>query len=72
MIETKNKTIDVRRFYASQSSEKGLYTWDIARFRIPRHPDYKDVEIVPKVKYLTLRFNTVAGMYRTMIIAIGV
>ncbi|KAL8848830.1 MAG: hypothetical protein Q9221_006170 [Calogaya cf. arnoldii] len=59
IIVTKDKTIDLRRFHASQESGKGLYTWDLARFRIPRHPQYKDVEVVKKVEYLTLEFDTV-------------
>ncbi|CAL8584243.1 hypothetical protein XPA_009848 [Xanthoria parietina] len=59
VIVTKDKTIDLRRFHASQESGKGLYTWDLARFRIPRHPQYKDVEVVKKVEYLTLKFDSV-------------
>ncbi|KAI4283343.1 MAG: hypothetical protein L6R38_002229 [Xanthoria sp. 2 TBL-2021] len=59
VIVTKDKSIDLRRFHASQESGKGLYTWDLARFRIPRHPQYKDVEVVKKVEYLTLEFDTV-------------
>lgn len=62
VIVTKDKSIDLRRFHASQESGKGLYTWDLARFRIPRHPQYKDVEVVKKVEYLTLEFDTVEGM----------
>ncbi|KAL8644728.1 MAG: hypothetical protein Q9226_007618, partial [Calogaya cf. arnoldii] len=62
IIVTKDKTIDLRRFHASQESGKGLYTWDLARFRIPRHPQYNDVEVVKKVEYLTLEFDTVEGM----------
>lgn len=61
IIETKNKFIDLRRFNASQVAKSGLYTWDLARFRVPRHPDFKDVEILPKVSYLTLAFDTVEG-----------
>lgn len=60
-METKSKTIDLRRSSASQASGKGLYTWDLARFRIPRHPEFKDVEIVVKVKYMTLKFETLDG-----------
>ncbi|CAO1606101.1 hypothetical protein XANCAGTX0491_009600 [Xanthoria calcicola] len=59
VIVTKDKTIDLRRFHASQESGKGLYTWDLARFRIPRHPQYKDVEVVKRVEYLTLEFDSV-------------
>ncbi|KAL8770395.1 MAG: hypothetical protein Q9209_003821 [Squamulea sp. 1 TL-2023] len=59
IVVTKDKTIDLRRFYAAQESGRGLYTWDLARFRIPRHPQYKDVEVVKKVEYLTLEFDSV-------------
>ncbi|KAL8919556.1 MAG: hypothetical protein Q9172_004931 [Xanthocarpia lactea] len=59
VIDTKDKTIDLRRFYASQEAGKGLYTWDLARFRIPKHPQHKDVEVVKKVEYLTLEFDSV-------------
>lgn len=65
VIVTKDKSIDLRRFHASQESGKGLYTWDLARFRIPRHPQYKDVEVVKKVEYLTLEFDTVEGMSKS-------
>ncbi|KAL8997826.1 MAG: hypothetical protein Q9169_002998 [Polycauliona sp. 2 TL-2023] len=60
VIVTKDKTIDLRRFSSvSQEPGKGLYTWDLARFRIPRHPQYRDVEVVKKVEYLTLEFGSV-------------
>ncbi|KAL8735771.1 MAG: hypothetical protein Q9166_000635 [cf. Caloplaca sp. 2 TL-2023] len=61
VIDTKDKTINLRRFHASQESGKGLYTWDLARFRTPRHPQYKDVEVVKKVEYLILEFDSVDG-----------
>ena len=61
VLETSSKLIDLRRSTASQSSGKGLYTWDLARFRIPRHPEYEAVEVLPKVKYLNVSFNTIAG-----------
>ncbi|KAI4276398.1 MAG: hypothetical protein L6R38_005681 [Xanthoria sp. 2 TBL-2021] len=61
IIETKDKTIDLRRFYAAQAAEKGLYTWDLAPFRIPRHPQFKELEIIRKVEYLTLEFESVAA-----------
>ena len=59
ILESKKKKINLRRYHASQKSGKGLYTWDLARFRSPRHPEYDDVEILAKVKYLTLTFETV-------------
>ena len=61
VIETRGKVIDLRRSSASQASGKGLYTWDLARFRIPRHPEFKDVEVLVKVKYMTLKFDSLAG-----------
>ncbi|KAG6999498.1 hypothetical protein G7Y79_00034g069210 [Physcia stellaris] len=60
VIETRGKVVDLRRSSASQASGKGLYTWDLARFRIPRHPEFKDVEVLVKVKYMTLKFETLA------------
>ncbi|KAL8670233.1 MAG: hypothetical protein Q9168_005222 [Polycauliona sp. 1 TL-2023] len=60
VIVTTEKTIELRRFSsASQEPGRGLYTWDLARFRLPRHPQYKDVEVVKKVEYLELKFGTV-------------
>lgn len=54
----------LRRFFALQASGKGLYTWDLGRFRIPRHPEYKDMEVVAKLKYLTLKFESLVGEQR--------
>ncbi|KAL9046609.1 MAG: hypothetical protein Q9214_000594 [Letrouitia sp. 1 TL-2023] len=61
VIESGNskKSIEIRRLCALQPSEKGLYTWDLARFRFPRHPEYKHLEVLSKVKYLTLKFESV-------------
>ena len=72
MIESKKKLIDLRRLCATQSAGKGLDTWDLARFRIPRHAEYKGVEVLTKVKYLTFDFPTTqsksqrAGCSRTL------
>ncbi|KAL9101753.1 MAG: hypothetical protein Q9163_003029 [Psora crenata] len=60
VIESKQKTFIVRRLYAQQQSGKGLYTWDLAKFRYPRHPEYGSVEVLPKVKYITLTFQSVS------------
>ncbi|KAL8924117.1 MAG: hypothetical protein Q9208_004254 [Pyrenodesmia sp. 3 TL-2023] len=59
IIETKNRTIDLRRFQVAQAAEQGLHTWDLARFRIPRHPQFKELEVVKKVEYMTLKFESV-------------
>ncbi|KAL9009118.1 MAG: hypothetical protein Q9173_005830 [Seirophora scorigena] len=59
VLETKGEVIDLRRSCASEASGRGLYTWDLAKFRMPRHPQYKDVQVLEKVKYLTLRFESV-------------
>ncbi|KAI9651586.1 MAG: hypothetical protein M1831_000597 [Alyxoria varia] len=56
---SKSKYISIRRLRSQQGSAQGLYTWDLARFRMPRHPDFNSVEVVPKVKYLRLDFPTV-------------
>ena len=61
ILESKAKTIKIRRACSLHVSDKGLYTWDLARFRMPRHPEFGDVEVVPKVKYLRLEFPTVEG-----------
>ncbi|KAI4156687.1 MAG: hypothetical protein L6R39_001053, partial [Caloplaca ligustica] len=61
IIETKSKTIDLRRFQAAQAAEKGLHTWDLARFRIPRHPQFNELDVVKKVEYMTLKFDSVAA-----------
>ncbi|KAL8975099.1 MAG: hypothetical protein Q9197_000678 [Variospora fuerteventurae] len=59
VLETKDKLIPLRRSCAAEPAARGLYTWDLAKFRMPRHPQYKDVEVLEKVKYLTLKFASV-------------
>ncbi|KAI4181527.1 MAG: hypothetical protein LQ346_006756 [Caloplaca aetnensis] len=61
IIETKSKTIHLRRFQAAQEAEKGLHTWDLARLRFPRHPQFKELEVVKKVEYITLTFDSVTA-----------
>lgn len=53
----KKKKIKVRKHSALEPDSRGLHSWDLARFRIPRHPGYKDIEVVEK-KYLCLDFKT--------------
>ncbi|MCJ1348194.1 hypothetical protein MMC31_006425 [Peltigera leucophlebia] len=55
VLSSKNKKIRFRKHCASESGSEGLDSWDLARFRIPRHPRYKDIEVVEK-EYLCLDF----------------
>lgn len=54
--------MSLRRSTAAEEAGRGLYTWDLAKYRMPRHPLYKDVGELEKVKYVNLRFETVEGM----------
>ena len=51
----------VRRLSAQDKNEQGLHSWDLAPFRLPRHPKYRDLDVVSKVKYICLDFPTVEG-----------
>lgn len=60
VLETKEKgKMTIRKHSAGERDEKGLHSWDLARFRLPRHPQYKDLEVLPKIKYICLDFPTV-------------
>lgn len=62
VLEAKeNGKMNIRKLSAQEKHEKGLHSWDLARFRLPRHPKYKDVEVLTKVKYICLDFATVAA-----------
>lgn len=61
VLQANEKTINVRRLSAREKNEQGLHSWDIAPFRLPRHPKYRNLEVVPKVKYICLDFPTVEG-----------
>lgn len=60
VLSLKKKKIKLRKLSASQPGSQGLHSWDLARFRIPRHPMYKDIEVVEK-EYLCLDFQTRAA-----------
>ncbi|KAL2053741.1 hypothetical protein ABVK25_006046 [Lepraria finkii] len=38
--------------------KKGLASWDLACFRHPEHPGFKDLEKLSKIKYMSLHFET--------------
>jgi len=57
VIDSKTKALRVQRF----SAEQGLYSWDLAQFRYPQRPDFKNPKIVDKMKWVDLDFPTVAG-----------
>lgn len=60
VLGSKRKKIKVRKHSALEPDSRGLNSWDLARFRIPRHPGYKDIEVVEK-EYLCLDFKTSAA-----------
>lgn len=60
VMESKRKTMQIRRLCAQHTSGRGLYTWDLACFRNPRHPEFRSVEVLATAKYLTLEFQSVA------------
>ncbi|MCJ1462468.1 hypothetical protein MMC07_001070 [Pseudocyphellaria aurata] len=52
----------IRKHSAQEKGdEMGLLSWDLARFRLPRHPKYRDVEVLPKITYICFDFATVAA-----------
>ncbi|KAI4166587.1 MAG: hypothetical protein LQ343_007923 [Gyalolechia ehrenbergii] len=51
-----SKGLRIRRFCTPETSEQGLARWDLALFRYPQHPKFKDLEVLQKVKYLRLDF----------------
>ena len=57
----KRGKMNIRKLSAHERHEKGLASWDLGRFRLPRHPKFKDVEVLRKVKYICLDFHSVAA-----------
>lgn len=57
VLNSKKKKIKLRKHSALEPDSRGLHSWDLARFRIPRHPRYKEIEVVEK-DYLCLDFKT--------------
>ena len=56
ILKSTTKYMQIRRHCTQGLSESDLDTWDLARFRMPRHPQFEKVEVVPKAKYLRLEF----------------
>lgn len=57
VIDSEMKPFLVHKIAAGQ----GLYSWDLAQFRHPRLPNLKDLKTVDKMKWIDLRFATVAS-----------
>lgn len=60
VLGSEKKKIEVRKYSALEPDSRGLHSWDLARFRIPRHPRYKEIEVLEK-DYLCLDFITKAA-----------
>ncbi|KAL8825812.1 MAG: hypothetical protein Q9170_007647 [Blastenia crenularia] len=60
VLASEKKELKIRRYCNLEASDQGLASWDLALFRYPQHPKYKDIEILPKVKYLRLDFPSPA------------
>lgn len=57
----KKKSLGLRRFCAQENADHGLpASWDLAFFRSPPHPNFKDIEVMPKIKYLRFDFSVPA------------
>lgn len=63
VLGSTSKTLDIRRHRAKEEKQTGLYSWDIAKFRFPRHLEYKNLELLGK-KYICLDFDSVSGESR--------
>ena len=61
LISSKSKKLIIRRLWARHDHEKGLESWDLACFRYPEHPNFKDLEVLRKAKYLSVHFTTLPG-----------
>lgn len=54
------KGMKIRRYCTPETSDQGLTKWDLAVFRYPQHPKFKDLEVLQKIKYLRLDFASPA------------
>ncbi|KAL8757214.1 MAG: hypothetical protein Q9184_004274 [Pyrenodesmia sp. 2 TL-2023] len=61
VLESSKKPFVVQRLSADHEEEQGLFSWDLAMFRYPRQPGFKQVKTVEKMKYLDLEFASVAA-----------
>ncbi|KAL8661587.1 MAG: hypothetical protein Q9202_005473 [Teloschistes flavicans] len=57
ILESKAKSFLVHRFCADKENAEGLFSWDLAMFRYPRRPEYKNIKAVEKMKFLDLDFG---------------
>ena len=60
LISSKSKKLVIRRLCAREGSLEG---WDLACFRYPEHPSFKDSEVLRKAKYLSVHFTTLPGKH---------
>ncbi|KAL8898589.1 MAG: hypothetical protein Q9207_006622 [Kuettlingeria erythrocarpa] len=60
-LESSKKPFVVQRYCADHEDEQGLFSWDLATFRYPRRPEFKQIKTVEKMKYLDLEFSTVTA-----------
>ncbi|KAL8928811.1 MAG: hypothetical protein Q9208_001589 [Pyrenodesmia sp. 3 TL-2023] len=61
ILESSTKPFVVQRLCADHEEEQGLFSWDLAMFRYPRRPEFTHVRTVEKMKYLDLKFASVAA-----------
>ena len=61
IIQSSSKNWKFRKLSAQLENEQGLYSWDLACFRYPEHPAFRNLEQVTGVKYLILDFETMDG-----------
>ena len=59
VLKIKGNKMRVRKYSAQEKHEKGLNSWDLTPFRLPRHPKYKEVEVLQKIKYICFDFASV-------------
>ncbi|KAL9594284.1 MAG: hypothetical protein Q9219_007111 [cf. Caloplaca sp. 3 TL-2023] len=58
VLANRKKGLKIRRYTTREQADQGLTTWDLALFRYPQHPRFKELEVIPKVNYLRLDFAT--------------
>lgn len=61
VLESRKKPFVVQRHCVDREDEQGLFSWDLAMFRYPRRPEFKQINTVEKMKYLDLEFSSVTG-----------
>ena len=61
VLESKTRPFVVHRFSVNEQDERRLFSFDLGLFRYPHRPEYKDIEVVERMKYLDLEFSSVEG-----------